>query len=174
MKLAMVVVVFRFGASDGRRKKSEESVHFRPSTVLRRRRAFVGHVLALPPIWLIDALLYRMLEVLNVFGRRICLVGEAWSGQGEFLVVLPVFLFVITTSSHAFFSFSKAQIHVAFNLERPGGLGLTWITCFGFVLSFLLMWVRFVSCELLSSFAFATASHAFLSLIGVPFDRSFH
>ena len=36
------------------------------------------------------------------------------------------------------------------------------------------MWVRFVSCESRSSFAFSTASNAFLSLIGVPFDRAFH
>ena len=36
------------------------------------------------------------------------------------------------------------------------------------------MWVRFVSCELRSSFAFSTASNAFLSLLIVPFDRSFH
>ena len=36
------------------------------------------------------------------------------------------------------------------------------------------MWVRFVSCELRSSFDFSTASHSFLSLIGISFDRSFH
>ena len=41
-------------------------------------------------------------------------------------------------------------------------------------MSSLVMWVRSVSCELLSSFALLTASNAFLSLIVVPFDRSFH
>ena len=104
--------------------------------------------------------------------------GSVWlgwrvRGQGEFLVVLPVFQFVITTSSHDCFSLSRAQIDIAFHLERRGGLGLAWTRCFGFVLSFLVMWVRFVSCELRSSFPFSTASNPFLSLIVVPFDRSF-
>ena len=90
------------------------------------------------------------------------------------MVVLPVFHFVITTSSHACSSLSRAQIDVAFNIERRGGLGLAWIRCFGFVLPFLVMWVRFVSCELRSSFAFSSASNAFLSLIIVPFDNAFH
>ena len=35
-------------------------------------------------------------------------------------------------------------------------------------------WVRCVSFELRSSFAFSTASNAFLSVIVVPFDRAFH
>ena len=51
---------------------------------------------------------------------------------------------------------------------------MAWIRCFGFVLSFLVVWVRFVSCELRSSFAFSTGSNSFRSLIGVPFDRAFH
>ena len=50
--------------------------------------------------------------------------------------VLPVFLFVITTSSHASFSLSSAQIDVAFHLERCGGLGLAWSRCFGFLIVF--------------------------------------
>ena len=145
---------------------------FALSTVFRRRLSFDGHVLALPPIWLIDAFLFRMLEVLNVFGRRICLVGMARSGQGETLVDLPVFLFVITTSSYACFSLSSAPIDVAFLLQRRGGFVLAWIRCFGFVLSFLVVWVRFVSGELRSSFAFSTGSNAFLSLIVISFDRS--
>ena len=90
------------------------------------------------------------------------------------MVVLPVFLFVITTTSHALFSLSRAQIDVAFDEARRGGLGLAWIRFFGFVLPFLVVWVRFVSCELLSSFALSTASNAFLSLIVVPFDRALH
>ena len=45
---------------------------------------------------------------------------------------------------------------------------------FWFVLSFLVMWVRFDSCALRSSFDVSTASHAFLSLIGAPFDRAFY
>ena len=36
------------------------------------------------------------------------------------------------------------------------------------------MWVRFISYELRASFAFSTASHAFLSVIVVPFDRALH
>ena len=90
------------------------------------------------------------------------------------MVVLPVYLFVNTTSSHACFSLSRAQIDVAFNLERRNGLGLACIRCFDFGLSILVMWVRFVSCEFCSSFAFSTASNAFLSVIVVPFDRSLH
>ena len=92
----------------------------------------------------------------------------------SFWSVLPLFLFDITTSSHACSSLSMAQIDEAFNLERRGGFGLAWIRCVGFVLSFLVMWVRFVSCELRSSFAFSSASNAFLSLIIVPFDNAFH
>ena len=107
-----------------------------------------------------------------MFGRRICLVGMARSGQGETLVDLPVFLFVITTSSYACFSLSSAPIDVAFLLQRRGGFVLAWIRCFGFVLSFLVVWVRFVSGELRSSFAFSTGSNAFLSLIVISFDRS--
>jgi hypothetical protein len=105
--------------------------------------------------------------------------GSVWLRWREavkvsFWSVLPVLLFVITTSSHACFSLSRAIIDVAFHLERRGGLGLTWIRCFGFVMAFLVMWVRFVSCEWRSSFAFLTASNAFLSLIVISFDRSFN
>jgi hypothetical protein len=105
--------------------------------------------------------------------------GSVWLGWREAVKVslwsvLPLFLFVITTSSHACFSLSKATINGAFNLERRGGFGLAWIKCFGFVLSFLVMWVRFVSFEFRSSFAFSTASNTFLSVIVVPFDRAFY
>ena len=105
--------------------------------------------------------------------------GSVWLGCREevkvsFWSVLPLSLFDITTSSHACSSLSRAQIDEAFNLERRGGLELAWIRCVGFVSSFLVMWVRFVSCELRSSFAFSTSSNAFLSLMIVPFDRSFH
>ena len=105
--------------------------------------------------------------------------GSVWLGWHEavtvsFWSVLPLFLFVITTSSHACFSLSRAQIDVAFHLERRGGLGLALIRYFGFVLSFLVVWVRFVSCELRASFAFSTASTAFRSVIIVPFDRAVH
>ena len=109
-----------------------------------------------------------------------CLGGESvWLGWREAVKVsfwsfLPLFVFVLTTSSHAFFPLSMAQIDGSFDLERSGGLGLARRSCFGFVLSFLVMWVRFVSCELRSSFAISTASNPFLSLIVVPFDRAFH
>ena len=73
--------------------------------------------------------------------------GSVWLGwrdavEVSFWSFLPLFLFVITTSSHACFSLSRAQIDEAFNLERRGGLGMAWIRCFGFVLSFLVVWVR--------------------------------
>ena len=99
--------------------------------------------------------------------------GSVWLGWREAVKVsfwsfCRIFFFVNTTSSHACFSLSRAQIDVAFNLECRGGFGLAWIKCFGFVLSLLVMWVRFVSCELRSSFAISTASNAFLSLVGLP------
>ena len=76
--------------------------------------------------------------------------GSVWLGWREAVEVsfwsfLPLFVFVNTTSSHACFSLSRAQIDVAFNLERRDGLGLAWTSWFGFVLSFFVMWVRFVS-----------------------------
>ena len=64
--------------------------------------------------------------------------GSVWLGWREavtvsFWSVLPLFLFVIKTSSHACFSLSRAQIDVAFNLEHRGGFVLAWTRCFGFV-----------------------------------------
>jgi hypothetical protein len=67
--------------------------------------------------------------------------GSVWLGWREevevsFWSFCRFFHFVDTTSSHAFSPLSRAQIDVAFNLERRGGLVLALIRCFGFVLSF--------------------------------------
>ena len=59
--------------------------------------------------------------------------------QVSFWSVLPVFLFVIPTPSHACFYCSKASFDAELDLERRGGLGSAWMRCIGFVSSFLVV-----------------------------------
>ena len=134
-------------------KKIRRVRPFSPFRASRRQRAFDGYILVLPLNWLIDAFLYRMLEVLNVFGRMICMVAVAWKGRGEFLVVLPVFLFVIPTPSHAcFFPFKgNNRCSIQFRTSWWSRIGMEevfWfrIVVFSGVGTFCFMWVACFFC----------------------------
>ena len=71
----MGVVGFGLGLQMAVEKNQKSLSIFALSTVFRRRLPFDERMLVVCPIWLIDAFLYPILEVLNVFGRRVCLVG---------------------------------------------------------------------------------------------------
>ena len=168
----MVVVGFGLGLWMAVEKNQKNPSIFALSTVFRRRLPFDERSWFFVPFGWLTPFFF------DYWRYSICLGGGSiWLGWREavkvsFWSVLPVFLFDITTSSHACFSLSRAQIDVSFNLEHRGGFVLAWTRCFGFVLAFLVVWVRFVSWELHSSFAFSNGSNAFLSLIVISFDKA--
>ena len=90
--------------------------------MIRFQPAFDGFLLALPAIWLIFAVLYRLLVVLKVLGGGyMCLWWREDDGRwcpGEFWSVLPDFLFYFSMPSHAYFRLSMESFDVELGGER--------------------------------------------------------